>query len=38
MKKVILKEAGMEGSELESRSLALKGFGEPVVVRVMHGS
>ncbi len=33
-----LKAAGIEGSELESRSLELKGISEPVPVRVMHGS
>ncbi len=33
-----LKEAGIDGSELESRSLELKGISEPVIVRVMHGS
>ena len=33
-----LKEAGMDGSELESRSLVLKGISEPVQVRVMRGS
>ncbi len=32
-----LKEAGMDGSELESRLLELKGIGDPVRVRVMHG-
>lgn len=32
-----LKEAGMEGGELESRSLELKGIREPVLVRVMRG-
>jgi adenylate cyclase len=33
-----LKEAGMDGSELEARSLELKGISEPVLVRVMRGS
>ncbi len=33
-----LKEAGIDGSELESRSLELKGISEPVLVRVMRGS
>lgn len=33
-----LKEAGMDGSNLESRSLELKGISEPVLVRVLHGS
>ncbi len=33
-----LKEAAMDGSELESRSLALKGISEPVLARVMHAS
>ncbi|HEX6270465.1 MAG TPA: adenylate/guanylate cyclase domain-containing protein [Anaerolineales bacterium] len=33
-----LKEAGLDGSGLESRSLELKGIGEPVLARVMHGS
>ncbi len=33
-----LKEAGINGSEFESRSLELKGISEPVHVRVMHGS
>lgn len=32
-----LKEAGIDGSELESRSLELKGISDPVKVRVMHG-
>lgn len=31
-----LKEAGMDGGELESRTLELKGISEPVRVRVMH--
>jgi len=31
-----LQQAGMDGSELESRSLELKGISEPVPVRVMH--
>jgi adenylate cyclase len=33
-----LKQAGIDGSELESRSLELKGISAPVKVRVMHGS
>ncbi len=33
-----LKEAGIDSSELESRSLDLKGITEPVIARVMHGS
>ena len=33
-----LKKAGVDGSELESRSLELKGISEAVMVRVMHGS
>ncbi len=33
-----LREAGIDGSELESRSLELKGISEPVLVRVMRGS
>jgi adenylate cyclase len=33
-----LKEAGIDGSELESRSLELKGISELVLVRVMRGS
>jgi len=33
-----LKEAGMDSSELEARSLELKGISEPVLVRVMSGS
>jgi adenylate cyclase len=33
-----LKKAGIDGSELESRSLELKGISELVQVRVMHGS
>ena len=32
-----LNTAGVDGSELESRSLDLKGISEPVTVRVMHG-
>jgi len=32
-----LKAAGIDGNELESRSLELKGISEPVTVRVMHG-
>lgn len=31
-----LKEAGIDGTELESRSLELKGISEPIPVRVMH--
>jgi adenylate cyclase len=31
-----LKQAGMDGSGLESRSLELKGISEPVIARVMH--
>ena len=33
-----LKQAGIDGSVLESRSLELKGISEPVMVRVMHGA
>lgn len=33
-----LAAAGMDGSNLESRHLELKGISEPVSVRVMHGS
>jgi adenylate cyclase len=33
-----LKEAGIDGAQLESRSLDLKGISAPVLVRVMHGS
>ena len=33
-----LKEAGIDGGELESRNLELKGIAEPVLVRVMRGS
>jgi len=33
-----LKEAGIDGRALESRSLELKGISEPVSVRVMHRS
>jgi adenylate cyclase len=33
-----LKDAGIDGSGLESRTLELKGISEPVLVRVMHGS
>jgi len=33
-----LQKAGMDGSQLEARSLELKGISEPVVARVMHGS
>jgi adenylate cyclase len=32
-----LKHAGIDSGELESRSLELKGIGEPVLVRVMRG-
>jgi adenylate cyclase len=32
-----LREAGMDGSELESRNLDLKGISDPVLVRVLHG-
>lgn len=32
----VLKAAGIEGSQLESRSLELKGISAPVTVRVMH--
>jgi adenylate cyclase len=32
-----LKQAGMDGSQLEARSLQLKGIDKPVLVRVMHG-
>jgi adenylate cyclase len=32
-----LKKAGVDGGELESRSLSLKGIDKPVPVRVMHG-
>jgi class 3 adenylate cyclase len=32
-----LRKAGMDGRELESRSLELKGISEPIPVRVMHG-
>jgi len=32
-----LKDAGIDGNELETRSLDLKGFSEPVSVRVMRG-
>lgn len=31
-----LKEAGIDGTQLESRSLELKGISEPIPVRVMH--
>jgi len=31
-----LKKAGIDGSELEERSLELKGISEPVLARVMH--
>lgn len=33
-----LKASGIDGDGLESRSLELKGIGEPVLVRVMRGS
>lgn len=33
-----LKDAGVDGSQLESRSLDLKGISLPVLVRVMHAS
>ena len=33
-----LKAAGIEGGQLESRSLALKGLSQPIVVRVMTAS
>ncbi len=33
-----LKKAGIDGSELESRSLELKGISEPVTVRVMRST
>ncbi len=33
-----LRQAGLDGTELESRSLELKGVSEPVGVRVMRGS
>ena len=33
-----LKAAGIEGGQLESRSLALKGLSQPIMVRVMTGS
>jgi len=33
-----LNAAGIDGTELEARSLELKGFSEPVVARVMYGS
>ena len=33
-----LKEAGIDGSDLESRTLELKGVSKPVLVRVMHNS
>jgi adenylate cyclase len=35
---IALQQAGMDGSELEARSLELKGISEPVPVRVMHVS
>ena len=33
-----LREAGIDGSGLESRTLELKGISEPVIARVMHSS
>ena len=33
-----LEKAGIDGSELESRTLELKGISEPVITRVMHSS
>jgi class 3 adenylate cyclase len=33
-----IKAAGIDGSELEARSLELKGISAPVLVRVMRGS
>jgi adenylate cyclase len=33
-----LKAAGIDGSQLEARTLELKGITEPVIARVMHGS
>jgi len=33
-----LEKAGIDGSELESRTLELKGISEPVIARVMHSS
>lgn len=33
-----LRDAGLDGSGLESRSLELKGISEPILVRVMRGS
>jgi class 3 adenylate cyclase len=33
-----LKESGIDGSELESRNLELKGISEPVQVRVMRSA
>jgi adenylate cyclase len=32
-----LRDAGMDGNELETRSLELKGISEPVIVRVLRG-
>jgi adenylate cyclase len=32
-----LQKAGMDGRQLESRSLELKGISEPVIARVLHG-
>lgn len=32
-----LQTAGIDGSDLEARSLELKGISEPVIARVMHG-
>ena len=33
-----VKQSGIDGSQLESRSLDLKGIGEPVLVRIIHAS
>jgi class 3 adenylate cyclase len=33
-----LRAAGIDGSQLEARSLELKGISEPVIARVMHAS
>jgi adenylate cyclase len=33
-----LQNAGLDSSQLEARSLELKGISEPVIARVMHGS
>ena len=32
----VLQEAGVDGSQMEARSLELKGIREPVTVRVVH--